>query len=123
MKMKDYTALEIAQILEVSSQRVQNLAKEQGWGTIPPQPKKFDGDDVSEYLFARWRRDLARQMGIKVKTLVRHDEWDMPTGCPVCGEFAIWKPASPDEIQNFELPVYSEGWSWICRKGHYHESN
>lgn len=116
--MNNYTVRQIAIMLDVTFQRVRNLAKDQGWGTIPPQPQKFCADDVNEYLWSRWRRDLARKMGVKVKGLVNHDAWDLPTGCPVCGEFAIWRPATPGEVQNLELLVYSDEWPWLCRKGH-----
>lgn len=111
-----YTSQELQTILGVSRQRVHNLAREQGWAAHKAGIL-YHADDVTEYLRARWRRELAAEFGVTVNGLVEHDEWDLPE-CPVCGAFAVWKPARPEEIKNLEIEIYNEGWPWRCIKGH-----
>lgn len=111
-----FTLAEVCEMTGLSPQRVGIIARDEGWagqrvGVVYP------ADQVSETLWARARRDLAREMGVKVQGPVYHDDWDRDN-CPVCGAFAIWKPAEPNEVQNLELPVYEPGWPWRCVNGH-----
>lgn len=111
-----YTQKEIQKLLNVSKQRVSDLARKHGWGS--PLPGLYRADDVAEYLWSRWRMELAREFGEVINGLVKHDEWDRSDNCPICGAFAIWKPASPDDIADLENPVYGDGWPWKCIRGH-----
>lgn len=111
-----YTSKEIQNILSCSKQRVSNLAKEQEWQS--PYPGLYNTQDVTEYFLSRWRMELAREFGETVTGLVTHDDWDKDDNCPVCNSFAIWKPATPDQVADIEQQIYVNGWPWRCIKGH-----
>lgn len=111
-----YTQKELTELLKVSKQRVSDLARKHEWGS--PLPGLYRAEDVTEYVWSRWRMELAREFGETVSGLVKHDEWDKDDNCPVCGSFAIWKPASAEETKDLEKPVYADGWPWKCIQGH-----
>ena len=110
-----YTTGEIVALLGgISKQGVSDLARLHGIRRI----SGYDADAWDDYLYSRWRKDLAREMGETVAGLVSHDQWDMLEGCPVCGVFAIWQPAAMDEVA-----AYQDGWPWRCRLGHDENSS
>lgn len=112
-----YTSGELQKILGVTKQRVSDLARLQEWQTHNVGVL-YHADDVASYLWARWRRDLARKLGATVKELVSHDEWDKDDNCPVCEAFAIYRPATAAEVADLEIDVYGPEWPWLCINGH-----
>ena len=111
-----YISKEIQGILEISKQRVSDLAREHGWRS--PHPGWYYADGVEEYIWSRFRRQLFKKFGIPAKELVTDDAHDLDDNCPVCGSFAIYRPPTTEEMMDLDQPVYGEGWPWKCIKGH-----
>lgn len=114
-----FTSKELQDLLGVSRQRIADLAREHGWEF--PRPGLYYADQVDEYLWARWRRQLFKEFGMAAKELVTDDTYDLMENCSVCQSFAIYRPATIDELTNPDLPVYADGWPWRCIKGHSSE--
>lgn len=111
-----YTSQELQVLLDVSRQRVSQLATQQGW--YSPTPGLYDGADVGPYLTKRRRTELLRQAGWwnYPDGLCEWDEVD--TECPTCEAYAVYRPAKEEEIQDLSKPVYSDGWPFQCANGH-----
>ena len=93
-----WTSKEIQELLEISKQRVSDLAREHVWGS--PYPGLYYADQVDEYLWSRFRRQLFKDFGIPAKELVTDDSHDLDDNCPVCDSFAIYRPPTPEEIMD-----------------------
>jgi hypothetical protein len=76
---------ELQQLLGVSRQGVHKLSQIHGWSR--PHPGLFADPDVSEYLWARARRQI---MG--TRELVWINERDLDSNCPECDGFALVWP-------------------------------
>ena len=103
-----YTSKELQELLHISKQRVSDLAQSHGWETHRVGVL-YNAEDVSNYLWSRWRRDLAQKVGYPLDTeLITHDMWDKDDNCPICGCFAIYHP-------NSEL---WDNRPWLCINNH-----
>ena len=112
-----YTTAELTEMLGgVSKNYLSQVMREIGGERVTGYT--FDPYDLWPYL----RRQLLERMGVKAPQKIQHDDWDKDDSCPVCGAFAIYRPASPEEIKNLDLDVYGPSWPWSCINGHNEES-
>ncbi len=113
-----WTSKEIQDLLGVSKQRIADLAREHDWESPSHAPGLYYADQVDEYLWARWRRQLFREFGIPAKGLIYDDTHDIDCPLSNCGSFAIYRPPTTEEVMDLDQPVYDEGWPWKCIRGH-----
>ena len=116
-----WTSKELQGLLGVKKQRIADLAREHDWESPSYAPGLYYADQVDEYLWSRFRRQLFKKFGIPAKELVTDDAHDLDENCPVCGSFAIYRPPTTEEVMDLDQPVYGEGWPWKCIKGHSSE--
>lgn len=114
-----HSSQEIVERFGVNRSRVSAIAKDEEWKpAFTIGRTKFYADHyVNDYAANRTRTSLAKELSIHSgASLYRDSDYDIQ--CPVCGEFAIERPPTADEMKSEAWQSGEYSTEWLCVNGH-----
>lgn len=130
MSDRGYTSAQIAELCKISRQRARTLIRAQGWAVVGQEGRMrvYDREAIDEYLLARTRTRLHRELGsvsgAPGQPLWTDDGHDLE--CPECGGLAVRKKMLLAQEIAFLSgnPVFclccgqEMAVPWLCENGH-----
>jgi hypothetical protein len=113
-----FSSAQLQDLLGCSPQYVWAVAKREKWNYIQVgRTKLYVDQDVRDFLATRTRTALGRKLGFfRLPGLYRNADHDIE--CPVCFEFAIKRPPTPEEIDSEAWQAGEYETEWLCVNGH-----
>jgi hypothetical protein len=114
-----YSSSQLQDLLGCSPQYVWAVAKREKFSYIQVgRAKLYVDQDVRDFLATRTRTILARKLGgfFKGPGLYRDPAYDIE--CPVCFEFAIERPPTPEEVDTLAWQAGEYETVWLCVNDH-----
>lgn len=128
MKISGYTWREIAAAISeeeggqpLTRQRISAIALAEKWSAIMlGRMAIYHESDVESYLAARRRTRLLIKGGWQKDANRLYRDDDIDSECPICGAFAITRPAWQANSTDEWL---ADTWAWRCQQGHTNVSS